>query len=57
VKTCDKNLAFPKMPEELCGKPAAVESSLGKRHRCGDHHEGPGWRELILEKSLGKPCP
>ena len=51
MKTCDKNLALSKAPEELCGKPATVESSLGKRHRCGDHHEGPGWRELTTEKS------
>ena len=51
MKTCDKNLASDKKtPEELCGKPAAVESSLSKRYRCGDHHEGPGWREL-------KSCP
>ena len=47
MKTCDKNLASDKKtPEKLCGKPAAVESSLGKWYRCGDHHEGPGWREL-----------
>ena len=51
MKTCDKNLASDKKtPVELCGKPAAVESSLGKRQRCGEHHEGPGWREL-------KSCP
>jgi hypothetical protein len=53
MKTCDKNLAADrKAPEELCGEPATVESSLGKRHRCGEHHEGPGWRELMT----GKPC-
>ena len=52
MKTCDKNLALSKTPEKLCGEPATVESSLGKRHRCGEHHEGPGWRELMT----GKPC-
>ena len=46
MKTCDKNLALSKVPEALCGKPAVVTSSLGKRLRCADHREGPGWREL-----------
>lgn len=49
TKTCDKNLAEKKAPEQLCDKAATVTSSRELRHRCGAHCEGPGW--VVLKET------
>jgi hypothetical protein len=33
-----------------CGKVAAVQSSLGKRHRCPEHGDGIGWKPIEKAK-------
>lgn len=52
MKSCDyveKTFSVQK-DAKPCGKDAAVKSSLGKRHRCPDHHWGPGWASIETER-------
>jgi hypothetical protein len=56
MKTCDKNLAAD-TSVQLCGEPATVSSSRRTRHRCGSHHEGPGWVPYDAKVAPPPPLP
>ena len=52
MKACDyvekvsAKVEAPAKAAKACGNVATVQSSLGKRHRCPVHHEGPGWKPI-----------